>query len=529
MKIQIPYTSTGYFSSLMIDYLQQNSRLKSLYHRFPTLENFPSQIQEKQSEFTKKQRQLLVDELHRQYESVVMSGATKKNINSLLQDTAFTITTGHQLNLFTGPLYFIYKIVSTINLCKQLQVKYPENQFVPVYWMATEDHDFEEINHFSFQGKKIQWNKEFSGAVGEISTEGLESIAVCLESILPQGIAATELKELFSKAYLQHSNLADATRYLVNELFSKNGLVIIDGNSRVLKREFAPLMREELLYQSVKPAVEKSFEVLQTDKIQVNPREINLFYLDTNLRERIVKEGGKYRVLNTDLQFSTDELLEILEQTPEKFSPNVILRPLYQEKILPNLCYIGGGGELAYWLELKEVFALHKVVFPMLLLRNSVLIASEKQNQKREKLELSWEKMFLKKDQLINQKTAQLSDKSVDFSQLKTQLQEQFSQLKNQVLKTDKSFEGAVLAQEAKQLKGLEKLEKSYFKAEKIRHQDQLQRLLELKLQLFPNDGLQERSDNFSSMYVEYGASFINTLLEELDPLNDEFMVKIIK
>lgn len=530
MKIQIPYKSTGYFSSLLIDYLQQNSRLQSLYHRFPLLENFEAQIQEKKIEFTVEQRQILVEELSHQFKNCEISTKTRENIQLLLNKNTFTVTTGHQLNLFTGPLYFLYKIVSTINLCRKLKEKYPEFHFVPVYWMATEDHDFEEINHFFFQGKKINWHKEVSGAVGEISTEDMGELVRCLESIFPNNTAATELKYLFEQSYLQQQNLADATRFLVNQLFGEYGLLIIDGNSPVLKRQFAPLMRDELLNQSAKKQVEKSFSVLKNDKIQVNPREINLFYMDKNLRERLVKEEEDcYSVINTELKFSTAELLEILEKTPEKFSPNVILRPLYQEKILPNLCYIGGGGELAYWLELKEVFTHHEIVFPMLLLRNSVLIVDEKQNKKRKKLDLSWEELFLAKEKLLNKKTIALSDKSIDFSDLKKQLQNQFLLLKKQIEKTDKSFAGAIYAQESKQLNGIEKLEKRYFLAEKKRLSNQLQRILDLKLELFPNGGLQERIDNFSSMYLAYGNLFIKQLLHELDPLNDEFVVLLIE
>src|SRR5690554_2848459 len=300
--------------------------------------------------------------------------------------------------------------------------------------MATEDHDFEEINFFNFNRIKFQWNKKASFPTRRSSDLGLQTIYEKFKQHLPLGTNAKQLADLFEKAYLKHDNLADATRYLANELFGSYGLVIVDDDDKKLKKQFIPHIKEELLHQSSVKAVEKSYPVLKDYLIQVNPREINLFYIENGLRERIALEENKYKVLNTDLEFTQDEILKLVDTNPEKFSPNVILRPLYQEVILPNLCYIGGGGELAYWLELKEVFTLHKVPFPMLLLRNSVLLATEKQNTKREKLKLTWEELFLKTEVFTQKKTHDLSDKAFDFEQQKNFLKEQFNALKEVTL-----------------------------------------------------------------------------------------------
>ena len=164
---------------------------------------------------------------------------------------------------------------------------------------------------------------------------------------------------------MNHQDLATATRFLANELFKKEGLVILDGESKSLKNLFIPYMNEELKNQSSFKTVSETNLKLTSDEysIQVNPREINLFYIEDNLRERIIFENGKYKVNNTKIEFSQVEILAEVDKNPEKFSPNVILRPLYQEVILPNLCYIGGGGEIAYWLQLKSNFVKFKVRF----------------------------------------------------------------------------------------------------------------------------------------------------------------------
>ena len=342
----VTYQNSGYFSKLITDYLDEKAELQSLYNRFPKIEHFQGQIDEKSNNFPFENRLILVSALEKQYKNFEISEYTSQNKHFLKQTNTFTITTGHQLNLFSGPLYFLYKIVSTINLCKKLKLKFPAQNFVPIYWMATEDHDFEEINYFNFKGKKISWNKESKGAVGRFDTKGLDLVYEAFSKEIGTGNNANYLLDLFKKSYLEHQNLADATRFLANELFKNEGLVIIDGDSNELKKLFVPYVKRELVEQISYQKVTETLPKLSDYTVQVNPREINLFYLQDQLRERIIFENGNYKINNTSLVFSESEIITELEKNPENFSPNVILRPLYQEVILPNFCYIGGGGEL---------------------------------------------------------------------------------------------------------------------------------------------------------------------------------------
>jgi bacillithiol biosynthesis cysteine-adding enzyme BshC len=524
----ISYQNSGYFSPLMNDYLDQKPNLKSLYNRFPSLENFEAQIQEKQENCNAKNRAVLVSVLQQQYSKISTSDLTKQYIEALLSSNTFTITTGHQLNLFSGPLYFLYKIISTINLAKELKTKYPSQNFVPIYWMATEDHDFEEINYFNFKGRKFRWNKESTGPVGQLSTEGLADFFEVYKRELGSGTNADAIEKLFQEAYLNHSTLAEATRHLANALFGQYGLVILDADNPDLKRTFEPYIKEELVKQTSHKKVIETTEKLKNYTIQVNPREINLFYLEENLRERIILENGKFKVNNTQIQFTESEILTVLENHPEKFSPNVIMRPLYQEVILPNLCYIGGGGEIAYWLELKSFFDAVKVTFPILLLRNSAVLVTEKQVTKADKLGLSWKDLFSKQNDLVNSKTAQLSEFPIDFSIQKEHLRKQFESLFEIARQTDKSFLGAVKAQEAKQIKGLGNLEKRLLKAQKRKCSETLERIIDLQNELFPNQSLQERQANFSEFYLENGTTLIEKLIQKLKPLDANFEILIL-
>jgi bacillithiol synthase len=530
----IPYRDTRYFSDLILDYLAQDKSIDFLYHRFPTLENFGEQIQEKINNYPYQNRKILTQNVKRQYENIKFSKVTGQNIVNLEKQNTFTVTTGHQLNLFTGPLYFLYKIISTINLCKTLEDQYPENHFVPVYWMATEDHDFDEINFFNFKEKKVVWDRNSGGAVGKLSTEGLDQVCETFSKELGNSPNAQRLKVLFKEAYLNHNNLAEATRYLAHALFDAHGLVILDANDTALKQLFIPYIKKELFENNCSTAVAKTNEAINTlagknYKLQVNPREINLFYLENGSRERIIERDGIFYINKTGQQFSKTQLEAEVDNHPERFSPNVLMRPLYQEVILPNLCYIGGGGELAYWLQLKSYFDEMDVTFPVLLLRNSAVLATSKQLDKIKKLNLNIEDLFLPKSKLENKVAKQASEIAIDFTPQRNQLKQQFKELYQLAKQTDPSFEKMVAAQETKQLKGLDALEKRLLKAQKRKLADHLNRVTHLQNQLFPNTGLQERTANFSEYYLNYGDSLTKQLFKTLNPLQQEFVCLELK
>ena len=277
----LSFRQTGYFSDLICDYIAAEKDVRPFYNRYPNLESFKDQIKEKSASFPEGHRTVLYDALHEQYDGFSVSDKTKANLRRLKEPITFTVTTGHQLNLFTGPLYFLYKIVSTINLTVELKKAYPKFNFVPVYWMATEDHDFEEINFFNFKNKKLQWNKNTSGAVGRLATEGLQEVFDTFATEIGQSERANYLKTLFRKSYLEHQNLADATRYLANALFGDYGLVIVDGDHKKLKNLLVPYAKEDIFenraFHEVSETITRLKALPGTYNIQVNPREINYF------------------------------------------------------------------------------------------------------------------------------------------------------------------------------------------------------------------------------------------------------------
>ena len=494
----------------MLDYLKKDEKLKPFVNHFPTLENFEKQITEKKTHYIN--RAVLVDVLSKQNASLSLSLKSKLNIESLKENSTFTVTTGHQLCLFTGPIYFIYKIISTINLAEQLEEKYPNNKFVPVFWMATEDHDFQEINHIHLFGKKITWDSKQSGAVGRMNLDGLESILMELKSVLGNSENADKLISLFEKSYLTHNNLADATRYLVNELFAKYGLVILDGDDKSLKEQFISTIKKDVLDQGFEKSITKCSEYLATKyKAQAFVRAINFFKLSTGKRELIKDKIPK------------DEI----EKNPVSFSPNVLLRPLYQETILPNISYIGGGAEVAYWMQLKTAFEQENIPFPILMLRNSVLFVDHKQNQKRQALGFTLNDLFLEEHQLQKKFVLNQNDTVVSLQYEMDAIKSIYTSIIEKT--TDLGIQNSIKSQHQKQLKFFNQLEEKLLRLAKQKNQSSLNQISKIKQQLFPNNSLQERYDNFILFYLNGGDNFIEILKENLNPLNPNFVVLIPK
>ena len=523
---RVPHTTTQRLPDLASRVVSADPALTSFYRPFVNRPDV-AHIQQQKKRFTTQQRQTLIEVLSAQYHHTKDAPTTQ--IENLLSPNCFTITTGHQLNLFTGPLYFLYKIIDVIKIAQQWNALQDGNTYVPVYWMASEDHDFEEINHYSVNGQSIHWSRDNKGPVGRLSTEGLVEVLEVWKQHLGDRPHAEELQKLFAQSYVSHSNLADATRFLVHQLFGHYGLVVVDGDNPRLKQGFAPYVEreceEQLIQKGSESTVQKLNDALQTKvKAQVNPRDINLFYLEESGRHRIEKTATGYRVVDTKLSFSKKDLLNEIQSHPERFSPNALFRPIYQEFVLPNLVTVGGGSELAYWLQLGEVFANFDLPKPMLKLRSSVLLISDKQQRKLDKLDISIADLFLPTNELINHRVRQISNIDIDLGEFKTHLDQQFEKLYALAKETDASFLGAVEAQEKKQKKGIDRLEKRLLKAQRIKLVNHINRITELQQQLFPMGDLQERRVNFAEFVLQYGDDFIPFLMEHIDPNDKDFM-----
>ncbi|MEJ7691459.1 bacillithiol biosynthesis cysteine-adding enzyme BshC [Daejeonella sp.] len=521
----IDYSETNSFSPAIIRYLENDPELSPFINFRADIEGFRNLINTKANHCN---RQILTEVLTEQYSRPGHSihNSVSNNIDLLLKKSTYTVTTGHQLNLFTGPLYFIFKIVTAINLAKELKANFPDKDFVPVYWMATEDHDFAEINHTYIAGKKIAWNIETNGATGRIATKEIANTLREYISTLGVSDHAEHLSKLMQSAYAEKSNLADATRFIVNSFFEEYGLVILDADNRKLKSQFSDITYRDIIEQNSFRNISKGSKELEELGLetQVNPREINFFYLNDNLRERIVFEDNRYTVLNSEISFTADELKAEIKEYPERFSPNVVMRPLFQEVILPNLAYIGGAAEIVYWLQLKQNFDFYHVDFPILLLRNSAIITN-KLTAKLSRLDLTLKNIFEDTEDL---KKRWVKDHTEHVLNLNDELQvfdNIFENLKLRTHKIDPTLAPSSEAVKARLHKAMKNLETKLMKAEKRNFSDALVQIDSLKGKLFPRGGLQERTENFGLFYVKYGKEFIKELVENFKPLDLKFTI----
>lgn len=517
MKLQkISFAETNSFTPFFLDYIQHSQQLRKFYNRFPQLSSFKDQLAEKAQSFSSHNRRVLVETLTAQYKGYTLSEAVKANLHELSHEKTFTVTTGHQLNIFTGPLYFIYKIVTVINACKELKREYPDCNFVPVYWMASEDHDFDEIKYFRLDGKKYVWNSDQKGAVGRFNPKELAELL----KIVPGDLT------IFRNAYLKHNTLADAVRYYVNELFGAEGVLVVDGDNHAQKKLFSTIIREDVIHHTPKKLIDKTDSELQAlgYKPQIYCRDINFFYLDNGVRERIEQHGDVYVVVDTSISFTKNEIESLIETEPEKFSPNVILRPLYQETILPNIAYVGGPAEVVYWLQLKEVFQHSKTPFPILMPRNFAMVIDGPTQRKLEKTQLELKDLFIERNILLNQYAAKFATHKIKLNGEKDAIEQYFKTIQQEAESFDKTLGPFVGAEAHRAIKSLGKIEQKLLKAEKRFQSEKLQQVGAVKDSLFPNGGLQERTDNFLNFYLA-DRQFIQKLVQHFNPFDFQFNV----
>ena len=506
MIFQIPYNSTGFFSPIIDDYLKGDSYLHNLVNHFPELENFEKQINEKRKQ--KVDRELLCNLLSKQNQGINLSKLSNQNILSIKDENTFTVTTGHQLCLITGPLYFFYKIISTINLCEELKNKYPKYKFVPIFWMATEDHDFEEINHINIFKKTFRWMTNQKGAVGRMSLNGIDSVLKDLQGILYKGKHSKSLNEILNNAYLKNNTLSQATRSIVNDLFGKYGLVILDADNKKLKQLFVTQIKKDILENAFCSSIRNSTEFIEKKySSQAQISKINFFKLGDQVREKIKETVNA----------------EIIEKFPENFSPNVLLRPLYQEKILPNIAYVGGGAEISYWMQLKQMFKQENVPFPILVLRNSALIMQKKHFDDFQSLGFSLKDLFRGSEDLKNDYIKRKLSYKVSLKKEKEELVKIYD---NIALKSDhKNFVLNLNIQLKKNINILDQIEKKLIKNHKSQNDVSLRKIQKIKDLYFPNGKLQERHLNFVPFYLDSGDNFIKILKDNLTPLNTNFLL----
>ncbi|MGY6561716.1 MAG: bacillithiol biosynthesis cysteine-adding enzyme BshC [Luteibaculaceae bacterium] len=523
----VPFSETGYFSTLISDYLNENPSAAEFSNGFASKSDFSRTINQKH--FSEQQREVLVKSLLKQHQDCSFSAAKAPIIEQLKSQNTFTVTTGHQLNLFGGAAYTLYKTVSTLKLAEQLKQWFPDKNFIPVFWLASEDHDFQEIASQQVLNKRFTLKGDFKKHTGAIEASILQQLKTDFYALVGSYLELKpELKPLVDLWFTNPNvTLAHVTRNFIYQVFKDYPLLVVDGNCAELKKQVSPKFAQELKEQTTFHTVFNTNLKLKEKgyHIQVNPRDINLFYLGEHERYRISKKNGAYHLTGSSTVFTESEILTHLEANPEKFSPNALLRPLYQEVVLPNLAYVGGGGEQAYWLQLKETFAAFNVPFPQLVLRNSFLTVEPKATKKIEKLGLKPEHLFKSVHELHKILALQNASFFPDFNDYTNQLNVLGEKIKTDMQAVEFTLGSATEAALTRILKQVENLKRKALKAERLKNSEQNASINQLKNNLFPNGSLQERQVGALTYLLTYGLEIIPLLYKNTESPTKNFQV----
>lgn len=521
----LSFESTGRFSKTVIDYLQNDPQLTSFYLYRPNEEGVRKAI-ENRKKFPVN-RTLLVAELTRQYEQIPDSEKVIENIRLLADEQTFTVCTAHQPNIFTGHLYFIYKILHAIRLAEDCKKAFPENNFVPVFFMGSEDADLDELNHFELEGKLYKWDTSQKGAVGRMKPDkALSRLVSEVEGRLLTEPFGEEIVANLKTCYIKSANIEEGTFLFTHWLFHQYGLIVFLPDNAVYKKEMQAVFEDDLFTHSAQSIVTQTSKSLAAYyHAQAYPRDVNLFYMKEDTRERIIEKKEGFSINNTDIHFSKEELKEELRNHPERFSPNVILRGLLQEKLLPGIIFVGGGGELAYWLQLKDLFEHFNVPYPVLYLRNSFLVVEKKWKERIARLHLTIPEIFRKEGDLVRDFTMQHAPYPLSLPDERASIRNLFREMELKAGQVDITLQPHVQALFKGVEKKLDTLEKKMLAAEKRKQEDAIRQLQQLLQAVFPGGGLQERSENFMLFYARWGNRFIEALHDASPSFDAAFCV----
>ena len=508
------------FSSFSQSFGNQSTFGQFLTAPLHSIEDLQVQAQKKKEVYSSETRKTLISVWKQQIGSYA-SKSQMDNLELLANENTFTITTGHQLTLFAGPLYLIYKVLHVVRLSEEFNKSQNDLKAVPVFWMASEDHDFDEVKSAHLFNRKLTWESEQTGPVGRFNMNDFNQVKAEFAAFF-EG-KETEINEL-----LAISAKADYASYLqefISKLFAEFGVLVLQPDNRELKRAFVPVILREIIAPSAHEAVLNTNKAVEEAgyKPQANSRGCNLFYLKAGERLRIEPTANGLAI--DGKVYTSEELGQLVEKEPENFSPNVILRPVYQETILPNLVYVGGGGEMAYWIQLKGVFEVHQTLFPLIQQRVSLQLIDGALKKRMDKLNWPGERFFESKDEL---KKLFLKENEGDDLDLST-LYAEFNALRATMIDKAKTIEATLEsfaeAEAVRMKKQLESFEQRLVKQLKQRHEQTLQAIDFISERIIPENSLQERYFHWLQ-FAPSGA--YNELLKEIHAAIEPFEAELI-
>jgi len=529
--MSIKYSEIPLNPQLFIDYVENFENVKEFYPTnfrdsealIKNLENFNKDLEH---------REKLVKILKKQYVNESVSEKTRENIEALLSENTFAIVTGQQIGILFGPLYTIYKIVTSIKLAEQLNEIYPELKFVPIFWLEGDDHDFNEVNwikildndnsltKISYQdGLDAETNR---GPMGNYQLDlTIENFIEKVSSSLRETEFKTDVINLIKKFYYPGASFKTGFVGLLKNFFDKYGLIVFDPQDievkdwlkNIFRRDIEsyPFISEELILRSAK--LEENYHA------QVKIKPINLFYLEDGGRYLIEPAVSDFRLKGKRKKFSKEQLLAEIDSNPEKFSPNVVLRPICQDFIFPTAYYVAGPSEICYHAQIYPYYAIHNLTPPILFPRASATLIEAKVQNILNKYGLKLQDFFNDLETLatnITDKNSEIVVQNV-FDEVFQEIENPFNKLRENLLKIDLTLEDVIKNAQNRVIQTLGIVKEKALVAQRKKNEIIFRQIYKTSNILFPDENLQEREINFIYFANKYSLSFIDFIFDNLN------------
>lgn len=517
--------------NLFLDYIHEFDNVQKFFKR-----NF--RAQESYEEFfkiltqkEKAHKSELSEIIKNQYTNNKISKRTAANIELLQSNKTIAVITGQQLGIFGGPLYTFYKTITAIKLCNFLKEKYDGYQFVPIFWLEGDDHDYEEVrstnilnNENNIQNLKYddgQPEELNRGSIGELKfNDNLESVLTQMTDGLRESEFKKSLIDLIKSIYQPGRTFLESFRELMISLFDEYGLIVFSPIDPSVKKLLIPIFKQEIINYRNQTGylVERSAELEDIYHAQVKVKPINLFYVDENERISIEPAENDYRLKNKRKKFTQEEILLQLNNNPEKFSPNVLLRPICQDYLFQTGFYVGGPSEISYFAQVTPLYDIYKILQPYIYPRSSATIVERGVKSILEKYNVNYPDVFTSGDELISKVIAANSDFNIEklFDDMNSSMGDIFAELNIKLTAIDKTLSDLNSKSKEKVLQTIDYLKSKAVEAEKRKHEATIRQLTKVQNVLFPNSNMQERELNFIYFVNKYGMDILKWIFNEL-------------
>jgi len=537
----LPFDRIPHQTRLFLDYVKDPVALRQYY---PAAVRFhhelPLRVPEVLSEY-RVDRNAVCDALAAMNQRWGAGEPTRKNIELLRESDCIAVVSGQQAGLFTGPLYTVYKALSAVKLAGCLQQR--GTKAVPVFWMAAEDHDFVEVAKAEFIGRDCQLKSvEVSTAlhregqpVGRVVLdETVDEVVDQLFELLPASEFAADMKALVKNAWQPGRGYADCFAMMMTSLLGRYGLIFLDPLDPALKKLAAPLYSEAARRApEIAAAIEtRSAELEKAGyhaQVLASANSFPLFLHDEDgARHAVVRvENGKYRAKDIQQEYTADELAALAQEQPERFSPNVTLRAVVQDYLLPTIAYLGGAAEIAYFAQTAEVYRVLERPATPILPRSSLTMIERHTGRTLERYGLTLADFFEGLEPVIKRVVEEHlgADTAKLFSKAEQNVNLELDRLRQELEGIDPTLASALDTGRKKINYQLDGLRTRFVRAQMTRDEAAHRQLQRASDQIYPNKDLQERHINITSLLARHGSYVIEWIFNAINLGSDEHQI----